>query len=314
MTGPPVAVRLLPSGPGVYRFRTAAGRALYIGRAGDLRRRVGSYWRDLRDRPHLSRMVAQVCRVEAVACDSDHEAAWLERNLLERDMPYWNRTPGGQEVPVYIRLDPRAGSASLRAVRTADSTSLRAGRSADTSAGVRLFGPYLGGLKVRLALSALQRLIPIAYAAGRLSGSERDMARVRGIDPADQPALVRATAAVLDRDPAAVASFRAELVRRRDSAAADLGFELAGQLQSEIEAVDWVVSEQKATRTDDRDLVAYGWAGGLLVRFEMRGGRLSAWTQRRCSEPTARDRVLATAAEWQPFASRNAELATRLHG
>jgi excinuclease ABC subunit C len=290
---------LLPAEPGVYRFRTSAGRALYIGRAGDLRRRVGSYWRDLRDRPHLSRMVAQVGRVEAAVCASEHEAAWLERNLLERDLPYWNRTAGGQEVPVYIKLDDRTG---LRAVRTRDD-----------HGGARLYGPYLGGLKVRLALSALQRLIPLAYAAGQLTGSERDMARVRGVGPQDHAALLEVAAAVLAREPAAVAAFQTELVRRRENASAALSFELAGQLQAELEAIGWIVAEQKATRTDVRDTVVHGWAGGLLVRFEMRAGRLSTWTQRRCSEPTARDRVAATPADWRDFAGRNAELAAHLH-
>ena len=36
---------------------------------------------------------------------SAHEAVWLERNLLESSLPPWNRTPGGQESAMYIRLD-----------------------------------------------------------------------------------------------------------------------------------------------------------------------------------------------------------------
>src|SRR5579875_2049517 len=83
----PAAVRRLPSGPGVYRFRDSRDRVLYVGRATALRQRVGSYWSDLRDRRHLRRMVAAVARIEAVACASVHEAAWLERNLLEAAMP-----------------------------------------------------------------------------------------------------------------------------------------------------------------------------------------------------------------------------------
>src|SRR5687767_8481942 len=47
------AVGRLPAAPGVYRFRDARGRALYIGRATALRHRVGSYWTDLGDRRHL---------------------------------------------------------------------------------------------------------------------------------------------------------------------------------------------------------------------------------------------------------------------
>ncbi len=101
---------LLPAAPGVYRFRDAAGRVLYLGRATHLRGRVASYWGDLRDRAHLAPMVSRVARVEAVACDSVHEAAWLERNLLRARKPPWNRAPdGGQESQVWIRLsdDPR---------------------------------------------------------------------------------------------------------------------------------------------------------------------------------------------------------------
>src|SRR5262249_56977330 len=77
----PSARARLPSTPGVYRFRDAGGRVLYLGRAVQLRRRVGSYWTDLGDRSHLAAMVARIARIEAVSCDSEHEAAWLERNL-----------------------------------------------------------------------------------------------------------------------------------------------------------------------------------------------------------------------------------------
>jgi excinuclease ABC subunit C len=298
--GPRSAVAHLPVAPGVYRFRDGRGRVLYIGRAVDLRRRVGSYWGGLGDRPHLARMVARIARVEAVACDSEHEAAWLERNMLEQQLPYWNRTAGGQEVPVYIRLDSRSGSAGLAMVHS-------------PPAGARLFGPYLGGFKVRLAISALHRVLPLAYAADRLSGSERDMARVRGVDPGDRDGLVESVVAVLDRDPAALASLRDELVRRRDRAASGLAFELAARLQAEIEAVDWVASEQKATLLEPHDFDVYGWADGVLVRFEVRGGRLCAWGQRPCAETAAQARIAATPAAWTVFARRNAELAARLH-
>ena len=126
----------LPLTPGVYRFRDAAGQVLYLGRATLLRRRVASYWLDLRDRGHLAPMVAQVRRIEAVSCDSAHEAAWLERNLLTTSLPPWNKTMGGQEHPVYIRLDPRPPAglsvAHLRAnppsaLRTSARTSAAAG-------------------------------------------------------------------------------------------------------------------------------------------------------------------------------------------
>jgi excinuclease ABC subunit C len=63
---------------------------------------------------------------------------------------------------------------------------------------------------------------------------------------------------------------------------------------------------------EPRDADVYGWADGVLVRFEVRGGRMCKWTQRAMGEATARERVAATPALWQPFARRNAELAARL--
>jgi excinuclease ABC subunit C len=72
----------LPRAPGVYRFRDAAGHVLYTGRATKLRRRVASYWSDLRDRGHLAPMVTRVTGIEAVACDSGHEAALHASRLL----------------------------------------------------------------------------------------------------------------------------------------------------------------------------------------------------------------------------------------
>jgi len=195
---PPPAVAALPQAPGVYRFRDARNAVLYLGRAVNLRRRVGSYWGDLGSRGHLAPMVARIARTQALVCDSEHEAAWLERNLLERRLPRWNRTAGGQEVPVYIRLDLRPRSAGLTVVH-----------AAGPGPGARYFGPYLGGLRVRLAASALHRVLPLAYAADGLRGSDRGMAAVRGIAPGDRAALTETVVAVLERDAAAMTWFRA---------------------------------------------------------------------------------------------------------
>ena len=116
LVSPREQVARLPPGPGVYRFRDAAGTVLYLGRAVSLRRRVASYWSDLGDRGHLAAMVARIARVEAVPCASAHEAAWLERNLLERRKPPWNLS-GGQESEVWIRLSASPDAPGLRIAR-----------------------------------------------------------------------------------------------------------------------------------------------------------------------------------------------------
>lgn len=57
-------------------------------------------------------------------------------------------------------------------------------------------------------------LEPLGYTADRYTGAERELARMRGASPGARDGLVRAVAAVLDRDPAAVAALRAELAAR----------------------------------------------------------------------------------------------------
>ncbi len=299
MPARPDAVAALPVAPGVYRFRDDSGGVLYVGRAGELRRRVSSYWGDLRDRRHLRRMMLRVARIEALVCDSAHEAAWAERNLLERSLPPWNRIVGGAEVPVSICLDsspeaPRLGLASGHR----------------PAAGVRCFGPYLGARKVQLAVSGLERLYPIGHAGPTRTAGERELARVRGGQGTSVSRLASAVESVLDREPTAVAGALAALTARRDAAAGVQAYEAAARLQAEIEAVEWVVAPQRVTAPGgdgDQDVTA--WADDVLVRLGIRDGRLRVWEQETCSRPVSGTRAPEG---WAPFLRRNAELAARL--
>jgi excinuclease ABC subunit C len=287
-------VRLLPSRPGVYRFRDGRGRVLYLGRATDLRSRVASYWSSLGDRPHLARMVTAVARVEALVCDSVHEAAWLERNTLECALPRWNRTPGGQEVPVHLLLDDTPSRPGLRVTHL--------------PVPGRLFGPYLGGLRARLAVRGLHRISPLPYAAKALTGAERDMAERLGVTTEDRQRLAGELAAVLEREPQAVAEAVNLLAGLRDRASRKQAFERAGKIQAELEALEWITAPQRVTVAGGTDLVFDAWADGTGVRFTVRGGRLVDWALRRTKERTAE----GPPAAWLDFAERNAALAAVL--
>ena len=300
-TRPRIAIARLPTAPGVYRFRDRDGRVLYIGRASELRSRVASYWSDLADRAHLAAMVRRIQRIDAVACDSAHEAAWLERNLLEQSMPRWNRTAGGQEVPVWIRLDRGPATPGLSVVHEHQVT----GDATD-------FGPYLGGLRVRQAVAALDRVLPLSYTGTRVRGTAHDMARVRGVATADREELVHRITAVLSRDATAVALARAALAEARDRASENLAFELAGRIQAEVEALGWITSPQRVTTSAPEDIDVYGWSDDVLVRFGIRAGRLCVWSQRAATRDHAAAHLAATPETWRAFAQRNAELAAGL--
>jgi excinuclease ABC subunit C len=294
----PRTAAALPQAPGVYRFRAASGRVLYVGRATELRRRVGSYWAPLGDRAHLAPMVAAVAGIEALACASVHEAAWLERNLLEQAMPPYNRTPGGQETPVYLRLstDPDAPGLTLT----------------HTPTGSMVFGPYLGGTRVRLALAALHRVLPLAYTGARCNGTQRDLARSLHITYRDRDRLATALSAVLRREPDAVAAADAQLRVRREQAVEALAFEVAARIQDELHALEWLTSVQRVTTLEPVDLDAHGWHDGVLVRLSVRTGQLRGWTQWHCSRADAQPHLDSTPPAWAEFAQHNATLAATL--
>jgi excinuclease ABC subunit C len=295
-------LRVLPSEPGVYRFRNSRATVLYVGRAGQLRSRVASYWSDLGDRRHLSRMVAAVAQIEAVVCASRHEAAWLERNLLEASMPRWNRTAGGQEKPVVIALDGRPSTPQLRVAHL----------PVVAIGSVEIFGPYLGGLQVRRAVAGLHRIYPLAYSGSRLSGAGRAMATGRGVGETDRDSLVETITSVLNGEPAAVSQTHRALEMVRERAAAAEAFELAGRVHAELQALDWVTSTQRVTSLHSDDATISGWSDGLLVEFGVRAGILCTWTARRCDQSSAAPHLAATPDAWRGFAQFNADLAAAL--
>jgi excinuclease ABC subunit C len=291
--GIPATTSALPARPGVYRFRDRRDRVLYVGRAADLRSRVRSYWGSLPDRRHLRRMVTQVARIEAIVCQSSHEAAWLERCVLEHRMPRWNRMPGGQELPIWLRVTDGGVRLEHRFVP-----------------GDRLFGPSLGVVQAREAADALDRVFPYRHAAAR-TGAERDMARVRGVTPADGPRLRASVVAVLSGDRDACALAMRDLAARRQAAADALDFERAGIIQRELDGLAWILEPSRVVG-DGPDLDVHGWADEVLVTFQLRGGRIADWLVRHSSEAGAQELVSGTPAVWRAFATENAALAASL--
>ena len=84
-------LRSLPKTPGVYFMRDAAGRVIYIGKASNLRSRVGSYFKGQeRHDPKTQILVPKIRHIDYIACASEREALILEQRLIRRDKPQFN--------------------------------------------------------------------------------------------------------------------------------------------------------------------------------------------------------------------------------
>lgn len=96
----------IPSKPGVYFFRDAERRLLYIGQSHNLKARVGSY-RHVSDERHpkrLQRLVGRAASVEWQVCDTAQAAIELERVLLLEHRPKHNRAGVWQGAPWWLEV------------------------------------------------------------------------------------------------------------------------------------------------------------------------------------------------------------------
>lgn len=260
----------LPSAIGVYVMRDAHGRALRVGSAGNIRRRVRGYFTSSKRQGRLlARALESVDRVDHEVTGSAFEAELRAHRLMTDLSPTCNRPLAGATSRRYLRLSGSDGDPRITAVARAS----RAGEH---------FGPLGAERSTRLASDALRVLLPAAADAG--------------VAPAD------ACRRVLGDDPIVAAEAMALLIDR----AARTGALDDDAHAEEIDALVGVVSELAAlarARGARCVLVEPGVEEDSVVAFVVRDGLVAARVEVHAGrEAGAAHRILAALGAPRPDA------------
>src|SRR5678809_926138 len=80
----------VPTSPGVYLHKDAAGKVIYVGKAKNLRSRVRSYFRARPFDRKTDALVGQIADLEFIVTDNEVEALILEASLVKQHKPRYN--------------------------------------------------------------------------------------------------------------------------------------------------------------------------------------------------------------------------------
>jgi excinuclease ABC subunit C len=260
----------LTTQPGVYRMYGGAGELLYVGKARNLRKRVGQYFLRASGDARIESMVSQIRRIEVTVTHTEDEALILESTLIKEQNPRYNIIYRDDKSYPYIRFTghafPRIG--------------YYRGEKRGTD---RYFGPFPSATSVRETVYTLQKLFRLRpcrdtffahrdrpclqYQIKRCTApcvgliSEADYAR----DVGNAVRLLEGRGDELAR----------ELGTEMERAAEALEFERAARLRDQISALKRV-SESRAITGGARDLdvlaVASHAARSCVVVMSVRDG------------------------------------------
>src|ERR1700724_1989779 len=94
----------LPAEPGVYLFKDALGKILYVGKSGSLRNRVKSYFLESRSLDaKTGSLVREIADVDYIVVDNEREALALENSLIKQYKPKFNVLLRDDKTYPYIR-------------------------------------------------------------------------------------------------------------------------------------------------------------------------------------------------------------------
>jgi excinuclease ABC subunit C len=268
----------IPTQPGVYRFRDAKGRVVYVGKAKSLRARLSSYFQDIANlHPRTATMVTTAASVEWTVVGTEVEALQLEYSWIKEFDPRFN---------VKYRDDK---SYPWLAVTTGEEfPRVMVGRGAKRK-GTRYFGPYSHAWAIRETVDVLLRVFPMRSCSAGVFKRSQQIGRpclLGYIDKCAAPCVGKVSAEehreIVDdfcdfiggRSKPFMTRIRKEMMAASEAQE----YERAARLRDDLGAMERALEKQAVVLGDgaDADVIAFA-EDPLEVAvqiFYVRGGRI----------------------------------------
>ena len=266
----------LPTKPGCYLYRNAAGTIIYVGKAINLKNRVRSYFHADSSHDNKTRLlVREIADIEWIVVGSELEALILEMNLIKKHRPKYNiRLKDDRRYP-YIKIHWHEDYPQITVTRMMEED------------GARYFGPYTSAWAVYQTLDALRRIFPYLTCDREITGQDKRACLYLDIKLCCAPCIGAVTKDGYRQMISDLMEFLSghseDIVTRLESemqkAADEMRFEKAAALRDQLKAVQAVIERQKvvfAADYKDSDVLAMARSDGeaCVQIFFIRGGKL----------------------------------------
>ncbi|WP_081937620.1 excinuclease ABC subunit UvrC [Streptosporangium roseum] len=268
----------IPESPGVYRFRGAEGRVIYVGKAKNLRQRLNSYFADFAGlHPRTQTMLTTAVDVDWTVVGTEVEALQLEYSWIKEYDPRFNVKYRDDKSYPYLAVTMGEEFPRVQVLRGAKRK------------GTRYFGPYSHAWAIRETVDLLLRVFPIRSCSTgvfRRAGQIGRPCLLGYIDKCSAPCVSRVTAQehrtlaedFCDFMAGNTGRFMKRLEREMRQAAADQEYERAARLRDDIQALLRAMEKQAVVLGEGTDCDVIALAEDPLEAavqvFYVRGGRI----------------------------------------
>ncbi len=261
----------LTSSPGVYQMLDASGKIIYIGKAKNLQKRVGSYFKSSAKAPKTVALVGQIGSIEIITTHTEGEALLLENSLIKKHRPRYNILLRDDKSYPYIFLsEHRYPMLTLH-------------RGTRRKKG-RYFGPYPGAGAVRESLNLLQKIFPVRQCDDQSYNNRSRPCLQYQIERCSAPCVDFISEQEYAEDVRHIVMFLRgkqsvvidELVEQMGEVSNALEFEKAAHIRDQIAQLRRVQERQHVvSESGDLDILAVAAKGGVgtIQLFNIRDGQ-----------------------------------------